>query len=217
MALVEIQPSARKRAELGTKKVASLEPHGGGRAATPAARGILGALARAVKNSIWAPIALKALGVLLGMLALAAIGASSIARGDGVAANAPSARPGSRVAAAGVAPFDAPPDAGTGAAADAGGDAAADAAAGTSAAITSDGKVILNRAGVDDLRRIPGIGPKRAQAIVDLRAKLGGRFKRLGDLLRVKGIGTRSLKKMEAYVVLDVPQSESLARRPTTD
>jgi len=206
MALVEIQPSTRERVGRGTQKVASFAPDGGGRAATPAARGILGALARAAKNSVWAPIALKALGVLFGMLALAAIGASSIARGSGVAANAPRARPASRIAAAGVAPFDAPPDAGTGAA-DAGGDAAADAGAGTTAAITADGKVILNRAGVDDLRRIPGVGPKRAQAIVDLRAKLGGRFKRLGDLLRVKGIGTRSLKKMEAYVVLDAPQS----------
>ena len=207
MALVEIQPGTRKRAGRGTKKVASFAPDGGGRAATPAARGILGALARAVQNNVWAPIALKALGVLFGMLALAAIGASSIARGSGVAANTPSARPTSRVAAAGVAPFAAPPDAGTGAAADAGGDAAAEAGAGTTAAITADGKVILNRAGVDDLRRIPGVGPKRAQAILDLRAKLGGRFKRLGELLRVKGIGTRSLKKMEAYVVLDAPQS----------
>ena len=63
--------------------------------------------------------------------------------------------------------------------------------------------MVLNRAGVDALRRIPGVGPKRAQAIVELRKKLGGRFKRLGDLLRVKGIGPRSLKKMETYVVLD--------------
>jgi competence protein ComEA len=207
MALVEIQPSTRERAGRGTQKVASFAPDGGGRAATPAARGILGALVRAAKNSVWAPIALKALGVLFGMLALAAIGASSIARGSGVAANAPTAHPASRIAAAGVAPFDAPPDAGTGAAADAGGDAAAGAGAGATSAITADGKVILNRAGVDDLRRIPGVGPKRAQAIVDLRARLGGRFKRLADLLRVKGIGTRSLKKMEAYVVLDVPKS----------
>jgi competence protein ComEA len=63
----------------------------------------------------------------------------------------------------------------------------------------------LNRAGVDELRRIPGVGPKRARLIVELRQKLGGRFKRLGDLLRVKGIGVKSLKKMEAHVVLDAP------------
>ena len=63
--------------------------------------------------------------------------------------------------------------------------------------------MILNRASVTELRRIPGVGAKRAQAIVDLRTKLGGRFKRTTDLLRVKGIGVKSLKKMEAYMVLD--------------
>jgi competence protein ComEA len=82
-------------------------------------------------------------------------------------------------------------------------DAGSDAGAMPPAALTPDGKVVLNRAGIDEIRRIPGIGAKRAQAILDLRAKLGGRFKRLSDLLRVKGIGPKSLKKMEAHVVLD--------------
>src|SRR5262245_11366762 len=108
MALVEIQPNARERAARGTKMVASLAPHGGGRPATPAARGILGALSRAFARSVWAPVALKALGVLGGMLALAAIGASSIARGSGIPADAPSARPAPRLAAAGVTPFAEP-------------------------------------------------------------------------------------------------------------
>jgi competence protein ComEA len=199
MALVDIQPSAHGRAGQGTKKVASLAPHGGGRKATPAARGILGSVRSALEKSVWAPIALKALGVLAGMLVLAAIGASSIARGSGVGPAAPSAGRPQRLAAAGVTQFSASGDAGTsGAPLDAG---AADAA--PSEGLTTDGKVILNRAGVDELRRIPGVGPKRAQAIVDLRTKLGGRFKRLTDLLRVKGIGPKSLKKMEAHLVLD--------------
>ena len=70
-------------------------------------------------------------------------------------------------------------------------------------AITEDGKVILNRAGLDDLQKLPGIGEKRAQAILDLRHKLGGRFKRISDLLRLKGIGPKGLKKIEAKAVLD--------------
>jgi competence protein ComEA len=204
MTLVETQPNARGRVRHGTKKVASLAPHGGGRVATPVVRGIPGALRSAVENSVWAPVVLKALAVLAGMLALAAIGASSIARGSGVRVTAPSAKS-PALARAAVTPFAEPSDAGA-TPLDASAplsDAGSDAGGMPPLALTPDGKVVLNRAGIDELRRIPGIGAKRAQAIVDLRAKLGGRFKRLSDLLRVKGIGPKSLKKMEAHVVLD--------------
>jgi competence protein ComEA len=204
MALVETQPNEHGPVRHGTKKVASLAPHGGGRVATPAVRGIAGALLRSVERSVWAPVLLKALAVLAGMLALAAIGASSIARGSGVRATAPSAKPSPTLARAAVTPFADTPDAGA-TPSDAGqalSDAGSDAG-GAPSAVTPDGKVVLNRAGIDELRRIPGVGEKRARAILDLRTKLGGRFKRLSELLRVKGIGPRSLKKMEAHVVLD--------------
>ncbi|HEX6274835.1 MAG TPA: helix-hairpin-helix domain-containing protein [Polyangiaceae bacterium] len=202
MALVELQPNAPKRARDGTKTGASPSPDGGGRVATPAARGFP-RLVRALRESVWAPLLFKALAILCGMLALAAIGASSIARGAGVPAPA---KTGSapRVAAAGIAPPAEPSDAG-GAATDAAADASSQPDAGAPPGLTPDGKVILNRASVDELRRVPGVGPKRAQAIVDLRKKLGGRFKRVTDLLRVKGIGVRSLKKMETHLVLEAP------------
>jgi competence ComEA-like helix-hairpin-helix protein len=201
MALVELQPSAQGRARRGTKKVVSLAPHGGGRVATPAARGIARRVAEMLARSVWAPVALRALGILAGMLALAAIGASSIARGSGIRATASSAQTRApRLTAAGVTQLTEPEDAGL---RDAPADAGSDSDAGLSEGLTPDGKVILNRAGTDELCRIPGVGPKRARAIVDLRTKLGGRFKRLSDLLRVKGIGLKSLKKMEPYVVLD--------------
>src|SRR6186713_507686 len=142
MALVEVQPSAREHAGHGTKKVASLAPHGGGRAATPAARGLGLAIVRAFQASVWAPLLVKACAVLAGMLALAAIGASSIARGSGVTQPAPSARPAPHVTQAAVAPFAEPQDAGTSAPAAA--DAAAEAGTAPSDAITADGKVVLN-------------------------------------------------------------------------
>src|SRR6185295_4539739 len=82
-------------------------------------------------------------------------------------------------------------------------DAGAPDDAGATPGLTADGKVILNLAGASDLRRLPGVGPKRAEAILALRAKLGGRFKRITDLLRVKGIGPKSIKKIEARAVLD--------------
>ncbi|HEX2731383.1 MAG TPA: helix-hairpin-helix domain-containing protein [Polyangiaceae bacterium] len=77
-------------------------------------------------------------------------------------------------------------------------------AASTSATpgVTSDGKVILNLATVEDLDRLPKVGKKTAERIIELRTRLG-RFKRLTDLLRVKGIGNKTLQKMLPMLVLD--------------
>ena len=84
---------------------------------------------------------------------------------------------------------------------------AASASAGSaSTGMTQDGKVILNLATVEDLRHLPGVGQKRADAIMALRARLG-HFKHVNDLLRVKGIGVRGLKKILPHVLLDAPQA----------
>jgi len=72
--------------------------------------------------------------------------------------------------------------------------------------VTADGKVILNVASVEELTRLPGVGRKRAEAIAQLRTKLK-RFKSPTDLLRVKGIGPRGLKRMLPHLVLDAPSS----------
>src|SRR5277367_2760913 len=45
---------------------------------------------------------------------------------------------------------------------------------------TPEDPVVLNSAGVDDLRRLPGIGEKRAAAILSLRERLG-RFRAVED------------------------------------
>ena len=68
--------------------------------------------------------------------------------------------------------------------------------------VMPDGRVILNAASVDELTKLPGVGMKRAQAIVALRTKLK-RFKHPTDLLRVKGIGPRGLQRMLPHLVLD--------------
>lgn len=78
--------------------------------------------------------------------------------------------------------------------------------AGGSSAKTSEGKVVLNSAVLADLVKLPGVGPKRAQAILDLRTRLG-RFRKVSDLLRVKGIGVKGIKKLEPLVVIDAPVS----------
>jgi competence protein ComEA len=70
--------------------------------------------------------------------------------------------------------------------------------------ILPDGRIVLNRAGLDELRKIPGVGPKRGAAILALRDKLK-RFRRPTDLLRVRGIGAKSLSRMQPLFVVDDP------------
>ncbi len=87
----------------------------------------------------------------------------------------------------------------------------------TPPATTGDGKIVLNLASEVDLVRLPGIGPKKARAILALRDKLGGRFKRLEDLLRVRGLKRKALERLRPHVVLDAPASptpDEPQRRP---
>jgi competence protein ComEA len=72
------------------------------------------------------------------------------------------------------------------------------------AGVTGDGRVVLNAASAEELTKLPGVGMKRAEAIVALRTKLK-RFRQATDLLRVKGIGPRGLKRMLPHLVLDAP------------
>jgi competence protein ComEA len=61
------------------------------------------------------------------------------------------------------------------------------------------GTVNINTASVEELQLLPGIGESRAQAVVAERKRRGG-FKRVDDLLDVKGIGASSLERMKPHV-----------------
>jgi competence ComEA-like helix-hairpin-helix protein len=65
-----------------------------------------------------------------------------------------------------------------------------------------DGRVVLNLASEAELGRVPGLGKKKAKAIVALRERRG-RLHHLEELLEVKGIGRRALGRLRARVVLD--------------
>ncbi|HEY3666120.1 MAG TPA: helix-hairpin-helix domain-containing protein [Polyangiaceae bacterium] len=184
---------------------------------SPAARpSWVGRTRAAIQGSVWAPVALKLLGLALGMLALASVGIASILAGVGgvpvplagmtnndihAAWLASKPAPSSSAGNASRAPAPAN-SAQTTASAVATAAPVATVAATTSAGMTEDGKVILNLATVEDLRHLPGIGAKRADAILSLRARLG-RFKHVNELLRVKGIGVKGLKKLLPHIVLD--------------
>jgi len=103
--------------------------------------------------------------------------------------------------------------------------AAPSASAGTSAnsptsappsALLPDGRLILNLADVEQLDRLPGVGRKKAEAIVALRAKLGGRFRKLEELGRVRGIKRKFIERIRPLVVLDAPSTpeQSASSRP---
>jgi competence protein ComEA len=75
-------------------------------------------------------------------------------------------------------------------------------AASAAPALTADGRVVLNRATVSELMRLPGVGAKRAAAIVEQRQRLG-RYREASELLRIKGIGPRTLERLLPQLVLD--------------
>jgi len=61
--------------------------------------------------------------------------------------------------------------------------------------------VNLNTATKDELVALPGIGPAKAQAILDYRAQHGG-FRSVDELKDVKGIGTKRYEKLKAEITV---------------
>ena len=59
----------------------------------------------------------------------------------------------------------------------------------------------INTAGNDLLLKLPGIGEKTAQNIIDLRSERG-RFKSLDELMDVKGIGTSKFNKIKKFLYI---------------
>lgn len=65
-------------------------------------------------------------------------------------------------------------------------------------------KIDLNSASEADLMRLPGIGPKRAAAILSLRSKRP--FRRVWEIRRVRGIGKKSFKRLLPFITVGKPQ-----------
>ncbi|RCW51332.1 ComEA family DNA-binding protein [Paenibacillus prosopidis] len=65
---------------------------------------------------------------------------------------------------------------------------------------TSDAKLDINRATAAELDTLKGIGPSKAQAIIEDREK-NGRFTTIDDLLRVNGIGEKLLSGIQESIV----------------
>jgi competence protein ComEA len=66
--------------------------------------------------------------------------------------------------------------------------------------------VNLNSATVAELEGLPGIGPATAARIVEYRQK-NGPFKRVEDLMNVKGIGEKSFLKLKPLLTVAAPRA----------
>ena len=64
----------------------------------------------------------------------------------------------------------------------------------------------LNQADAVLLAEVPGIGPKRAAAIVKNRA-LNGCFLRMSDLDRVRGFGSKTVVKVAPFLMVNQEQA----------
>ncbi|MBR5641032.1 MAG: helix-hairpin-helix domain-containing protein [Firmicutes bacterium] len=68
-------------------------------------------------------------------------------------------------------------------------------------AAPEDDRIDLNTATLDELCMLKGIGPVKAQAILDYRAKYGG-FVCVEEIMEVKGIGEKTYNKIKEYLYI---------------
>ncbi len=69
-------------------------------------------------------------------------------------------------------------------------------------------KMDLNTATLSQLNSLPGIGPVIAERILELREK-SGPFKRIEDLMNIRGIGEKKFLKLKDLITVKPPKQGS--------
>ena len=64
------------------------------------------------------------------------------------------------------------------------------------------GRVDINHGSVEELQRLPGIGPVLAERVVRYRRE-HGKFATIRDMQQVKGIGAKRFAQLEPYIHID--------------
>ncbi|MFN3406788.1 MAG: ComEA family DNA-binding protein [Caldimicrobium sp.] len=82
--------------------------------------------------------------------------------------------------------------------------------------IYSQDKIDLNKANLNQLKALPGIGEVTAKAIIDLREKKGG-FKSIEELKEVKGIGEKKLEVLKNYLTINSETKETTLTNTATN
>lgn len=73
---------------------------------------------------------------------------------------------------------------------------------GAPSSTSKDKKVNINKAILEELKQVKGLGGKRAQDIIDHRES-NGKFKSVDELKKVSGIGAKTIEKLKDYVTVD--------------
>ena len=76
------------------------------------------------------------------------------------------------------------------------------AASETTPSTSKEKKVNLNKASLEELKQVKGLGGKRAQDIIDHR-EANGKFRSVDELKKVSGIGAKTIEKLKDYVTVD--------------
>lgn len=71
----------------------------------------------------------------------------------------------------------------------------------TTAGSTNDGKIRINQASESELTTLPGIGPAKAEAIIQYREEHGP-FQAVEDLLNISGIGQKTLDRFADMIIV---------------
>lgn len=69
--------------------------------------------------------------------------------------------------------------------------------------------VNLNSATAAELEKLPGVGPATAARIVEYRQK-NGAFKKIEDLMNVRGIGEKTFLTLKPLITVAPPKGNSL-------
>jgi competence protein ComEA len=81
------------------------------------------------------------------------------------------------------------------------------------APVAATGVVNLNTAASSELASLPGIGPKTAERILEYRQK-NGPFKKIEDLMNVRGVGEKSFLKLRSRITVGTPRPEHAGAQP---
>ena len=74
------------------------------------------------------------------------------------------------------------------------------------------GPVNLNTATVAQLDSLPGVGKSTAQRIVDYRQK-NGAFKKIEELMNVKGVGEKSFLKLKPLITVGADRADAAGQK----